>query len=89
MPTIAEAGLTGYEVANWIGILAPAGTPRSVITTLHTALGKVMATPALRQQFVSLGVEPTFGTPEAFAALIRSEIPKWAEIVKRAGAKVD
>lgn len=89
VPTIAEAGLKGYDVSNWLGVLAPAGTPKDVIETLHAALGRAMATPALRAQLIALGIEPTFGSPEAFAALMRAELPKWAEIVKRSGAKLE
>jgi tripartite-type tricarboxylate transporter receptor subunit TctC len=89
VPTIAESGLKGYDVSNWLGVLAPAGTPKDVITTLHTALGRAMATPALKQQLVALGIEPAFDTPEAFTALMRSELPKWAAIVKRSGATAD
>ena len=89
VPTIAESGLKGYDVSNWLGVLAPAGTPKDVITTLHAALGRAMATPALQQQLVALGIEPTFGTPEAFTALMHSELPKWAAIVKRSGATAD
>jgi tripartite-type tricarboxylate transporter receptor subunit TctC len=89
VPTIAEAGLKGYDVSNWLGVLAPAGTPKDVISTLHAALGRAMASPALRQPLVALGIEPTFGTPEEFTALMRTELPKWAEIVKRSGATAD
>ena len=91
VPPIGESapGLAGYDVSNWLGLLAPAGTPREVIATLNAALGRAMATPALRQQLVALGIEPTFGTPEEFSALIRAELPKWAEIVKRSGATID
>ncbi|MBL8304996.1 MAG: tripartite tricarboxylate transporter substrate binding protein [Ideonella sp.] len=89
VPTIAEAGLKGYDVSNWLGVFAPAGTPPEVIATLHAALGRAMATPALRAQLLALGIEPTFGTPDDFAALIRAEIPKWAEIVKKSGATAD
>lgn len=89
VPTIAEAGLKGYDVSNWLGVLAPAGTPKEVIATLHTALGRTMATPALRSQLIALGIEPTSSTPEEFAALVRAELPKWAEIVKKSGATVD
>jgi len=89
VPTIAESGLKGYDVSNWLGVLAPAGTPKDVVATLHAALGRAMATPALKQQLVALGIEPTFGTPEEFAALIRAELPKWADIVKRSGASAD
>jgi tripartite-type tricarboxylate transporter receptor subunit TctC len=89
VPTIAESGLKGYDVSNWLGVLAPAGTPKDVIATLHAALGRAMATPALRTQMAALGIEPTFGSPEDFSALIRAELPKWAEIVKKSGATVE
>ena len=89
VPTIAESGLKGYDVSNWLGLLAPAATPKDVIATVHAALGRAMATPALRSQLTALGIEPTFGSPEDFAALVRSELPKWAEIVKKSGATVE
>lgn len=89
VPTIAEAGLKGYDVSNWLGVFAPAGTPKDVLATLHAALGRAMATPALRSQLIALGIEPSFGTPEEFSALIRAELPKWAEIVKKSGATAD
>ncbi|MBT9487745.1 MAG: tripartite tricarboxylate transporter substrate binding protein [Rubrivivax sp.] len=89
VPAIAEAGLAGYDVSNWLGLLAPANTPRAVVMTLHAALGKAMANPELRAQLQGLGIEPTFGTPEEFSALIRADIPRWTQIVKRAGATVD
>jgi tripartite-type tricarboxylate transporter receptor subunit TctC len=88
-PTIAEAGLVGYDVSNWLGLLAPAGTPKDVLATLHAALGRAMATPALKQQLIALGIEPTFGSQEEFLSLIRAELPKWAELVKKSGATAD
>jgi tripartite-type tricarboxylate transporter receptor subunit TctC len=89
VPTIAESGLPGYDVSNWLGVYAPAGTPLVVSATLHAALGRAMAAPELRAQLVALGIEPTFGSPEAFTALMRAELPKWAAIVKRSGATVE
>jgi tripartite-type tricarboxylate transporter receptor subunit TctC len=89
VPTLAEAGLKGYDVSNWLGVLAPAGTPKDVIATLHAALGRAMATPELRAQLVALGIEPAFSTPEEFGALIRTEVPRWAQIVKQSGATVE
>jgi len=89
VPTIAESGLTGYDVSNWLGLFAPAGTPKEVVGALHAAVGKAMATPALRAQLTALGIEPAYGTPEEFAALIKAELPKWAEIVKKSGATAD
>jgi tripartite-type tricarboxylate transporter receptor subunit TctC len=89
VPTLDEAGLKGYEVSNWLGVLAPAGVSKEVLGKLHASLGRAMATPALRSQLIALGIEPTFNTPDEFAALLRSERPKWAEIVKRSGAKTE
>ena len=89
VPTVAEAGVKGYEVSNWLGLLAPAGTPKDVVAKIHAALGRAMATPALREQLTTLGIEPAFGSPEAFGALIRSEIPKWADIVRKSGATAE
>jgi len=89
VPTLAEAGLRGYDVSNWLGVMAPAHTPKNVVATLNAALVRVMADPALRKQLTALGIEPTSSTPEAFATLVRTEIPKWAAIVKQSGATVD
>jgi tripartite-type tricarboxylate transporter receptor subunit TctC len=89
VPTLAEAGVKGYEVSNWLGLLAPAGTPKDTMDRIHAALGRTMATPELREQLTALGIEPAFGSRDAFAALIRSEIPKWAEIVRKSGAKAE
>ncbi|HSV81404.1 MAG TPA: tripartite tricarboxylate transporter substrate binding protein [Ramlibacter sp.] len=88
-PTIAESGLPGYEVSNWLGLLAPAGTPREIIVALHSAVGRAMADAGMKRQLTGLGIEPATGSPEDFAALIRSELPKWARIVKASGAQVE
>jgi tripartite-type tricarboxylate transporter receptor subunit TctC len=89
VPTIAEAGIPGYEVSNWLGLFAPAGTPKEILATLHSALGRAMANPGLREPMIALGIEPTFDTPEEFSALIRAETVKWAEIVKRSKVTAD
>ena len=89
VPTIAEAGIAGYDVSNWLGVLAPAGTPKDVLATLHAALGRTMADAGAAPQLIALGIEPTFGTPEEFAALVRAELPKWAEVVRKSGVSVD
>jgi tripartite-type tricarboxylate transporter receptor subunit TctC len=89
VPTLAESGLKGYDVSNWLGVLGPAGLPADIGATLHAALGRVLAAPALRTQLTALGVEPTFSTPAEFTALMRAELPKWAELVKKSGAKAD
>ena len=89
VPTMAESGLRGYEVSNWLGVMAPANTPKNVVATLNAALVRAMADPALRKQLMALGIEPTSSTPQAFATLVSTEIPKWAGIVKQSGATVD
>ncbi len=89
IPTLAESGLAGYEVSNWLGLLAPAGTPREVVTALHAATAKAMSDAGMRRQLTGLGIEPSMSSPEEFGTLIRNEIPKWARIVKASGAQVD
>mgnify|MGYP006278062395 FL=1 len=89
IPALAEAGLPGYDVSIWLGVLAPANTPREVVLRLNQELGRVMADSELRKQLADAGIEPRHGTPEAFAELIRNEIAKWARVVKASGAKAD
>ncbi|MBI4206583.1 MAG: tripartite tricarboxylate transporter substrate binding protein [Betaproteobacteria bacterium] len=89
LPTIAEAGVPGYEASTWNGIVAPAGVPRTVVTKLNAEINKALAAPTLRQRFAAIGAEPTIGSPEQFGDLIRRENAKWAEVVKRSGAKID
>ena len=87
VPTFAEAGLSNYEVNGWYGMLAPGKTSRAVIATLNTALRQALDESDTRARVASHGLEPAPGTPEAFAALIRSEIAKWAKVVRIAGIK--
>lgn len=89
VPSISESGLKGYEVLNWLGLLAPAGTPDAIVNRIHAATLQAMKSPDLRQQLLGLGIEPTNSTPEQFSALIKTEILKWADIVKRSGATAD
>jgi tripartite-type tricarboxylate transporter receptor subunit TctC len=89
VPTLAEAGLPGYEVSNWLGLLAPAGTSSQVVSALNAAVVRAMADAGMKRQLIALGIEPTASTAGEFAALVRSEIPKWARIVKASGAKVE
>ncbi|MES2561249.1 MAG: tripartite tricarboxylate transporter substrate binding protein [Pseudomonadota bacterium] len=86
VPTFIESGLTGYEVNGWYGMLAPGKTPRTIVSRLSTELRAVLDEPDTRTRFGQYGLEPVSGsTPEAFAALIRSEIAKWAKVVRAAG----
>jgi len=88
VPTIAEAGVPGYEVATWHGICAPAGTPRPVVTTLNHAIVKAVHHPETKQRLVSIGADVVGSTPDAFARFIRSELEKWSRIIKASGASV-
>jgi len=85
VPTADEAGLTKFEVTTWYGILAPAGTPRTVVVRLNGELGKIMHSPELRERLDALATDPVTSTPEEFADLIRREIVKWGEVVREAG----
>lgn len=89
IPTLDEAGLKGYEVSNWLGVLAPAGTPSEVVARLNGGIVRAMADADLKKQLIALGIEPTASTPEEFSNLIRREIPKWERIVKNSGARVE
>jgi tripartite-type tricarboxylate transporter receptor subunit TctC len=89
VPTAAEAGLPGFEVTTWYGVLAPAGTPRSIVTRLNSELGIAMHAPELRDRLDAMATDPLTSTPEEFAALIRQEIAKWAKVVREAGLKAD
>lgn len=83
LPTIAESGVKGYEAATWYGLLAPARTPKPVIDRLHGGIVKILAGPT-RQRLEAQGFEPDGGTPAAFAMYIKSEIAKWAKVIKDA-----
>ena len=89
LPTVAEAGVPGYEATTWTGIVAPAGVPKAIITKLNAEINQATATQSLREKFALIGSESAGGTPEQFGELIRKESAKWAEVVKRSGAKVD
>ena len=89
VPTVAESGMPGYESTTWYGFLGPAGLPREVVTKLNAAIVSAVAGKDLRERYIALGAEPETSTPEAFATLIRNDIPAWAKVVKAAGAKAE
>ena len=89
LPTMAEAGLPGFDITTWFGLLAPAGTPIDVIAKWNAEVTKILNAPDMRERLTAQGAEPAPMTPDQFAAFIQSEIPKYARIVKASGAKVD
>lgn len=90
LSTFGEAGLRGYEVTGWYGVMAPAGTPREVINRLHADVTKALTHAEVRQTLGSFGLEPVgTNSPEEFTAYLRAEISKWAKVVKVSGAKAD
>jgi tripartite-type tricarboxylate transporter receptor subunit TctC len=89
IPTVAESGLPGYDVVAWGGLVAPAGTPATVIAQLNTAVNAVLAMPATQEKYAALGFETTIGPPERLSERARRETPMWADVVKRSGAQVD
>ncbi len=89
VPTIAEAGVPGYEAVGWNGLVAPAGTPAAIVDKLNGAFGKILRMPAVASYLSGQGADPDPGTAAEFAAYIKSEIVKWAKVVKDSGARID
>lgn len=89
LPTLAETGLPGFDLYTWWGFMAPAGTPKEIIAKWNAEVTRILGTPEMKAFFAQQGAEPAPTTPEQFAALIKSEIPKYAKIVKASRAKVD
>jgi tripartite-type tricarboxylate transporter receptor subunit TctC len=89
VPTIAESGLRDYKADVWWGVLAPAGTPRPVVDVLNAAIRKALDSPDLKERMLAIGAEPAGNTPEEFAVDIAAGVKKWAEVVKKSGAKAE
>jgi tripartite-type tricarboxylate transporter receptor subunit TctC len=89
LPTIAEAGVPGYEAGTWSGIIAPANLPKPVLARLNAAVNEAIRSPLFRERFASIGDELAGGTPEDYANTIRRDSARWAEVIKRSGAKLD
>ena len=89
VPTVMEAGVPGYEVSPWFGLLVPARTPAAIVNTLHTEIVKVLRSQAIRERFAAEGVDPVGNTPEQFAAYIKQEFVKWGKVVKDSGMRAD
>jgi tripartite-type tricarboxylate transporter receptor subunit TctC len=89
VPTIAEAGVPGYETNSWGGVIGPAKLPRDILMRLNKEIRAALAAPALVERYKQLDTEPDAGTPEEFLELVRRETPKWGEVIRRSGAKLD
>ncbi len=89
VPAIAEASLKGYETSTWHGILAPAHTPPEIVVKLNAEIARILAQPAIKERLVGQGLDPAGGTPEQFAAYLKTEISKWAAVVKASGARAE
>ena len=89
VPTLSESGLAGYEVGSWQGVFAPAATPPAIVKRLNAEIVKIINMPDVKEKLIALGAEPVGNTSEEFAALVKTEVVKWAEVVKKSGAKVD
>jgi len=89
VPTIAEAGLPGYETVAWFGVFAPAATPPAVLARLNAEINRIVATPEFRETLARLGTVPAPGTPEAFAARIAADVAKWKRVVATGNIKID
>ena len=89
LPTMAEAGLPGFDISTWYGFFAPAGTPPAIVAKWNADVTKILNSPDVRAKIVADGAEPSPNTPEQFAQMIAAELAKYAKIVKASGAKVD
>lgn len=88
IPTIAET-VPGYETNAWGGIVVPVGTPKAIVMKLNAEINKALRSPTLKERYAAIEAEPVGGTPEQFAVFVKKETVKWAEVVKKSGAKID
>jgi tripartite-type tricarboxylate transporter receptor subunit TctC len=89
VPTVDEAGVPGYEMNPWYGLLAPAGTPRAIVVRLNAEVAKMVRSPDMREKLAAQGAEPAGGTPEEYAAVIRADTALWARVIKETGIKAE
>jgi tripartite-type tricarboxylate transporter receptor subunit TctC len=85
VPTMVEAGIPGYELTNWFGLMVPAGTPRDIVTRINADVAKVLKMPDVRERLLGMAAEPVGSTPEQFSAFLKSETAKWAKVIKDGG----
>ena len=89
VPTFIESGLPGFEAVSWVGVLAPAGTPKAIIDKLQREITAVLKTDSVRERYAALGIEPVGNTPEEFTAQIRADLARWQAVVKAANIKME
>jgi tripartite-type tricarboxylate transporter receptor subunit TctC len=89
VPTMDEGGVKGYEFSTWYGLLVPAGTPKAIVDKLNAEAKQVVSSPAVKEQFVAQGLEPTASTPQEFGAYLKSEVAKWGKVIKASGATTE
>ena len=89
VPTMAEAGVAGYEFTGWMGVLAPAATPRAIVDRLHREIARIVHLPEVKQRFTIDAADPVGSTPEAFSAYLKAEVARWTRVAKEAGITVD
>jgi tripartite-type tricarboxylate transporter receptor subunit TctC len=89
VPTVDEAGVPGYDVGVWFGVLTVAGTPAPVVQRLNGEMVKILTSPEIKERFGKIGVEVVAGTPEQFSSFLRSEVARWAKVIQDAGIKAD
>jgi tripartite-type tricarboxylate transporter receptor subunit TctC len=87
IPTLAESGVPGFEVTSWYGLMVPAGTPKEIVARLHAAAVSALGQPEVKERFAPTDLEPVGSTPEQFGALVRSEVAKWAKVIRASGMK--
>jgi tripartite-type tricarboxylate transporter receptor subunit TctC len=89
LPTVAEAGVQGYEAATWYGVLTPRGTPESVVARLNERIVATLKTADFRERLAVLGFEPVISTPREFGDFLRADIARWARTIKEAGIRLE
>ena len=89
VPTVAEAGVPGYELLGWIGLLAPAGTPKEVVDTLQREVKKILSRPDVVSQLNAVSSDAVGSTPQEFSAFLDAEIATWAQVIKKSGARAE
>ncbi len=89
IPTIAEAGVAGFEANNWYGLAAPAGTPRAIVTRLNLEIARILALPDVRAKLLAIGMETESVSPEAFGEFLKNDAVKWGRVIKAAGLKLN